>query len=169
MIKKATINDISELNYLVNSAYRGDISKKGWTTEANILKGVRIEDSELIDMINTSKSNVFKYLESDKILGCVLLIEKENKLYLGMLCVNPELQNSGIGKKILQFANQFAFEKSLAKIVMTVISTRIELINWYNRHGFFDTGEREPFPENHAHDVISGNQLEFIVLEKIIF
>ncbi len=169
MIKKATINDISELNYLVNLAYRGDISKKGWTTEANILKGVRIEDSELIEMINTPKSNVFKYLESDKILGCVLLIEKENKLYLGMLCVNPELQNSGIGKKILQFANQFAFEKKLPKIVMTVISTRIELINWYNRHGYFENGERAPFPENHAHDVISGNKLEFVVLEKDIY
>lgn len=169
MIEKATINDVLSLNVLVNSAYRGDVSKKGWTTEANILTGVRIDDKELIEMINTPNSTVFKYVENNKILGCVLLIEKENKLYLGMLCVNPELQNSGIGKKILKFANEFAVEKNFPKIVMTVISTRIELINWYIRHGYFENGEREPFPENHAADVISGNKLEFVVLEKDIY
>jgi ribosomal protein S18 acetylase RimI-like enzyme len=169
MITKATLNDVSELNVLVNSAYRGDNSKKGWTTEANILTGVRIDDEELIDLMNESKSNIFKFTENNKILGCVLLVEKANKLYLGMLCVNPDIQNSGIGKKILKFANEFAIKKSLPKIVMTVISSRIELINWYNRHGFFDTGEREPFPENHAQDVISGEKLEFIVLEKLVF
>ncbi len=169
MIIKATLNDVSELNILVNSAYRGDISKKGWTTEANILNGVRIDDQELIEMINDSNSTVFKFVNNDKILGCVLLINKINKLYLGMLCVNPELQNSGIGKKILQFANEFAIEKSLPKIVMTVISSRIELINWYNRHGYFDSGTREPFPDHHADDVINGEKLEFIVLEKQLF
>ena len=168
MITKATLNDVSELNVLINSAYRGDNSKKGWTTEANILTGVRVNDDELIDSIKESKSNIFKFTVNNQILGCVLLVEKVNKLYLGMLCVNPELQNSGIGKKILQFANEFAIENSLPKIVMTVISSRIELINWYNRHGYFDTGEREPFPDNHSDDVISGEKLKFIILEKVI-
>lgn len=168
MIKKAILNDISELNNLVNSAYRGDKSKKGWTTEANILGGIRIDNNELIELINEPKSTVFKYIVNNKIEGCVLLVEKENKLYLGMLCVNPELQNSGIGKKILQFADKFALEKSLPKIIMTVISSRIELINWYNRHGYIDTGAREPFPESHSDDVISGEKLEFIVLEKVV-
>lgn len=169
MIIKATLNDVSELKTLVNSAYRGESSKKGWTTEANILEGIRIDESELIDLINDLKSNVFKYVENDKILGCVLLVEKENNLYLGMLCVNPELQNSGIGKKILFFANNYALDKGLPKIVMTVISSRIELINWYKRHGYFDNGKREPFPENHSEDVISGKKLEFVVLEKNTF
>ncbi len=168
MITKATLNDVSELNFLVNSAYRGDTSKKGWTTEAFILEGIRIDNDELIEIINDPNSNIFKFVENDKIEGCVLLIEKLNKLYLGMLCVNPELQNSGIGKKILKFADEFAIKKSLPKIVMTVISSRIELINWYNRHGYFDTGEREPFPENHTDDIISGEKLEFIILEKLI-
>ncbi len=168
MIEKATIKDVSELNILVNSAYRGDSSRKGWTTEANILTGVRIDDEELTDLMIESKSNIFKFTQNNQILGCVLLVEKESKLYLGMLCVNPELQNSGIGKKILAFANDFALEKDLPKIVMTVISSRVELISWYNRHGYFDTGAREPFPDNHSDDVISGEKLEFIVLEKVI-
>lgn len=169
MITKAILKDVSELKTLVNSSYRGESSKKGWTTEANILEGIRIDENELINLIDDLKSNVFKYVEDNKILGCVLLVEKENNLYLGMLCVNPELQNSGIGKKILFFANKYAVDKGLPKIVMTVISSRIELINWYNRHGYLDNGKREPFPENHSEDVISGKKLEFVVLEKNTF
>ena len=168
MITKANLNDLSELKVLVNSAYRGDSSKQGWTTEANILTGVRIDDNEIIAMVTAPKSTVYKFTENNKILGCVLLIEKKSELYLGMLCVNPELQNSGIGKKILYFANEIALAAQLTKIVMTVISTRIELINWYNRHGYVESGKREPFPDSHANDVISGEKLEFIVLEKIV-
>ena len=168
MITKANIQDISELEILINSAYRGETSKKGWTTEANILEGIRIDQQELTEIIQDSKSSLFKYHENNQILGCVLLVEKENKLYLGLLCVNPELQNSGIGKKILQFATDYAIEKSLPKIVMTVISDRTELIDWYNRHGYSDSGEREPFPANHIDDIISGGDLEFVVLEKTI-
>ena len=111
MITKATLQDISALEFLVNSAYRGESSKKGWTTEANLLEGIRIDKNELTEIIEDSKSSIFKYQENNQILGCVLLVKKQNKLYLGMLCVNPELQNSGIGKKILQFANDYAIEK----------------------------------------------------------
>ncbi len=166
MITKATLQDVSALKVLVNSAYRGETSKKGWTTEANLLNGIRIDENELTEIIEEPKSTIFKFQENNQILGCVLLVEKQNKLYLGMLCVNPDLQNSGIGKKILQFANDYAIEKGLPRIVMTVISQRTELISWYNRHGYSDFGEREPFPANHADDIISGNVLEFIVLEK---
>ncbi len=168
MITKATLQDVSELEILVNSAYRGETSRKGWTTEANILEGIRIDKKELTEIIQDPKSTIFKFQENNKILGCVLLVEKQNKLYLGMLCVNPELQNRGIGKKILQFANDYALEKRLPRIVMTVISQRMELINWYNRHGYSDSGVREPFPANHVDDIIFGGDLEFVVLEKIV-
>ncbi|MDG1872061.1 MAG: GNAT family N-acetyltransferase, partial [Flavobacterium sp.] len=100
------------------------------------------------------------------ILGCVLLIEKESKLYLGMLTVSPELQNSGIGKKLLAVAEDHANQIGLKRIVMTVISIRKELIEWYKRHGYQDTGEREAFPVSDIHIPIVEEQLEFMVLEK---
>ena len=168
MIEKATINDISELNLLVNTAYRGEKSKKGWTTEANMLTGIRIDNKELTTIIKEPNSTIFKYSEDHKILGCVLLVIKKNKLYLGMLCVNPELQNSGIGKKILKFADNYAIENKLSKIEMTVINERTELIAWYKRHGYADTGKTEPFPESHANDVILDKKIEFAILEKVL-
>ena len=102
MITKSTIEDVFLLNTLINSAYRGESSKKGWTTEANILKGLRTTEQELTETIQNTKNTILKFTDNNQIIGCVLLVEKEQELYLGMLTVSPELQNSGVGKKLLQ-------------------------------------------------------------------
>jgi ribosomal protein S18 acetylase RimI-like enzyme len=168
MIAKATTQDVSALNKLINSAYRGESSKKGWTTEANLLEGLRTTEEELTATILDPKNTILKYIENDQLIGCVLLIKKEQQLYLGMLTVLPELQNSGIGKKLLQQAEIHALALGLPKIIMTVISVREELLSWYKRNGYTDTGAREPFPASEVHVTISEQPLEFIVLEKRI-
>lgn len=168
MITKATLQDIPALNILINSAYRGETSKKGWTTEANLLEGKRTNEEELTETILNPKNTILKYTENDKITGSVLLVEKEHQLYLGMLTVSPELQNSGIGKKMLAEAENHAKTLDLSSIIMTVISVREELIAWYKRHGYVDTGEREAFPESGIHVTVSEVPLEFIYLEKRI-
>jgi ribosomal protein S18 acetylase RimI-like enzyme len=168
MITTATIEDIPALDQLINSAYRGETSKQGWTTEANLLEGKRITQEELKETIQDKKNTILTFTENNTIIGCVLLVNKGNKLYLGMLTVSPELQNSGIGKKLLQQAEVHAVVLGLPKIVMTVISVRNELIAWYKRHGYADTGVREPFPLNNTDAIVSQQPLEFIVLEKII-
>lgn len=168
MITIATLEDVTSLEKLINSAYRGETSKQGWTTEANLLKGERITVDELSETIQNKENTILKFSKNNTIIGSVLLSNKGNKLYLGMLTVSPELQNSGIGKKLLQEAEVYALSLGLPKIVMTVISVREELIAWYNRHGFVDTGIREPFPLNDTDAIISKRPLEFIVLEKIL-
>ena len=168
MITKATLEDVSSLNKLINSAYRGESSKKGWTTEANLLEGSRTNETELIEIIQDPKNTILKFTEGNQILACVLLVEKEQQLYLGMLTVSPDLQNSGIGKKLLFEAENHAKAIGLNAIVMTVISARTELIDWYKRHGYFDTGAREAFPVSDIHIPISEGKLEFMVLEKKI-
>jgi ribosomal protein S18 acetylase RimI-like enzyme len=168
MITKATAQDVSALNKLINAGYRGEYSKKGWTTEADILEGSRTNEAELAEIIEDSKNTMLKFSENNKIIGCVLLVEKEQQLYLGMLTVSPELQNSGIGKKLLQQAEVIAQAMGLPKIVMTVISIREELIAWYKRHGYLDTGIKEAFPVSDVYISIIEQPLEFIVLEKNI-
>jgi ribosomal protein S18 acetylase RimI-like enzyme len=168
MISKVVAADIASLNTLINSAYRGEFSKKGWTTEAHILEGSRTTEAELLEIIQDKHNTILKHSEHNKIIGCVLLKAKKNELYLGMLTVSPELQNSGIGKKLLQQAEVFAAELGLPKIVMTVISVREELISWYKRNGYVDTGVREPFPVSEVFNPTTQDPLEFMVLEKII-
>lgn len=168
MITKATLEDIPALTLLINSAYRGETSKKGWTTEAHLLEGKRTDEKEMTEISLNPKNTILKYTENNRIIGSVLLVEKEHQLYLGMLTVSPELQNSGIGKKMLAEAENHAKTLGLSSIIMTVISVREELIAWYKRHGYVDTGEREVFPESEIHIPISDEPLEFVFLEKTI-
>ncbi len=168
MIAKVDTEDISSLNTLINSAYRGEFSKKGWTTEANILEGSRTTEEELLEIIQDASNTILKFSDNSKIIGCVLLKAKANELYLGMLTVSPELQNSGVGKKLLKQAEVFAAEMQLPKIVMTVITVREELIAWYKRNGYVDTGAREPFPVSDVFNPTTQEPLEFMVLEKVI-
>ena len=166
MITKATLQDIPALTTLINSAYRGESSKKGWTTEAHLLEGKRTDEPEMTEIFLDPKNTILKFTENDKIIGSVLLVEKEHQLYLGMLTVSPELQNSGIGKKLLAEAENHAKTLGLSSIIMTVISVRDELVAWYKRRGYVDTGEREAFPESGIHVTVSNEPLEFIYLEK---
>lgn len=167
MITIATIKDVKALNDLINSAYRGESSKKGWTYEADLLGGIRTTEEDLTETIQKSDTTILKYMNNQEIIACMMLVEKEDKLYLGMLTVSPELQGGGIGKQLLKQAEVIAQKKGLPKIGITVISARQELIDWYKRHGYVETGEREPFLLN-VHFGDPKQDLDFIVMEKVI-
>ena len=167
MISSATLTDVSALNNLVNSAYRGESSKKGWTSEADLLGGIRTTVEELSETIQRTDTTILKYTENQEIIACMMLVEKTEKLYLGMLTVSPALQGGGIGKQLLKHAEVVAQENGVSKIGMTVISAREELINWYKSKGYVDTGEREPFVMDY-HLGLPKQPLEFIVMEKVI-
>lgn len=166
MITKALIADANELNALVNSAYRGESSRQGWTTEADLLDGTRIDAAAIEELIQTPGITILKYTENNEILACVELKKENEKLYLGMLTVRPNLQGKGIGKILLKAAEEEAHNQKCTFIFMTVISVRKELIDWYVRHGFKPTGEKKPFAFNDPRFGQPKQALEFIVLEK---
>lgn len=139
-IIEAVIQDVKELNKLINAAYRGDGSKKGWTTEAEILGGIRIDEHALEGLLNRSDVRILKYIENGEILGTVYLELKQEQLYLGMFAVSPLSQGKGIGKAFLQTAENYASIHNCNRITLTVISSRTELIDWYKRHGYVATG-----------------------------
>ena len=166
MITKASVEDAPELDNLVNSAYRGDSSRQGWTTEADLLDGTRTDAAAIAELIKTPGTTLLKYVEENKILGCVELRNHDGRLYLGMLTVRPHLQGKGIGKILLNAAEEEAGRRQCSSIFMTVISVRQILIEWYVRHGYQPTGERKPFAFNDPRFGQPKMKLEFIVLEK---
>jgi N-acetylglutamate synthase-like GNAT family acetyltransferase len=168
MIIKATIEDVSALNKLVNTAYRGDSSRQGWTTEADLLDGTRTDENSISEIFQTPSSIILKYVEDGKILGCVHLDKRDNGLYLGMLTVEPTFQANGLGKKILFAAEEEARKQGCKTIHMTVISVRTELIAWYQRRGYSATGERRPMIIKTPSMEKPKKHLEFIVLEKAV-
>jgi hypothetical protein len=85
------------------------------------------------------------------LIGCVAVTRKDAKAnaalaYLGMLCVLPTLQSAGLGRKLLDAAEDLARAHGIAVMEMTVIEGRDALIGWYERRGYAFTEERRPFP-----------------------
>jgi N-acetylglutamate synthase-like GNAT family acetyltransferase len=167
-IKKATAEDIPQLVLLINSAYRGESSKQGWTTEADLLGGIRTDEESLKELLSKEGSVILKFTEEGKIIGCVNLQKQGNHLYLGMLTVAPNLQAKGIGKQLLKASEVYAAEQNCSTVVMTVITVRNELLQWYQRHGYSLTGEKKPFPMNDPRFGLPKQPLEFYVLRKEI-
>ena len=165
-IRFAQLSDLTALEQLVNSAYRGESSRKGWTTEADLLDGIRTHQQQLTEQITADDSVMLVITDTnDAIIACVYLQDKEPVLYLGMLTVQSDLQAAGTGKKLLAASEAYAQWLGRTGIQMTVISVRQELIAWYQRRGYRLTGEKMPFPEHLALG-IPKQSLEFLVLEK---
>lgn len=145
--RPAAVAEARALVSLINSAYRGDSSKAGWTTEADLLDGQRIDVEGLTETI-ARPDNVVLLHERDGIPGaCVHLERTGDDCYLGLLTIRPTLQGAGLGRLMLEAAERWAIENwSSRAMYMTVIVQRTELIAWYERRGYRRTGERRPFP-----------------------
>lgn len=169
---QADESHVDEIVSLVNSAYRGDSSKKGWTTEADLLGGQRVDPEGILSDLNKENSIILIGRDEgkdNKIVACVHLERHESKCYLGMLTVDPILQNKGIGSRLIDESMAFAQFLGCTHLFMTVIVQRTELIKWYEKHGFHNTGERRPFPYgDERFGIPKVENLEFIVLEKKI-
>jgi predicted N-acetyltransferase YhbS len=161
--------DYPDIVLLVNAAYRGEASKQGWTTEANLIAGdKRVDEESLAANLHQPGAVVLKLnADNGELLGCVFLHHTEFGLYLGMLSVWPGLQAKGIGKTLMWAAEQHARSLGTRRIYMNVISARVELIAWYERLGYTQTGETKPFP-NTPEFGIPVVPVEFVVLEKYL-
>lgn len=168
---QASTEQSHEINELVNSAYRGESSKKGWTTEADLLGGQRTDPAALSELIEKDNSVVLvaENENSGKIEGCVHLEKQGEVCYLGMLTVKPTLQRKGLGGQLIEEAEAFAQFWDCQRVYMTVIAQRSELIQWYENRGYRRTGERKEFPYgDERFGLPKAEGLYFEVLEKNI-
>jgi ribosomal protein S18 acetylase RimI-like enzyme len=167
-VRRATEADAEVLVALVNSAYRGDSSKAGWTTEAELLGGQRIDLEKMRETIAAPDSVVLVHDGDGEPLGCILVERTGDEAYVGMLTVRPTLQGSGLGRRLLGAAERWARDHWGARAIHgTVIAQRPELIAYYERYGFQRTGERKPFPYgDERFGVPKRDDLEFEVLRK---
>lgn len=169
-LRRATASDAPALTALINSAYRGEVSKQGWTTEADLVGGTRMAVEALIPMIAHPDHAFLIFEREGQVVASVFLQRREGRAYLGLFSVSPREQSRGWGKRLLAAAEQFvAREWKLPRIEMTVIRQRPELIAWYARRGYSDTGRREAFEvddERFGVPLVPG--LEFVLLEKVL-
>jgi GNAT superfamily N-acetyltransferase len=174
--RAAVAADVDAIVALVESAYRGDISRAGWTTEADLLDGQRTDPAGVAALIagNASRVLLAEAPSTGSGQGGVLLacchIEHDNArhCHFGMFAVRPGEQRAGLGRVLLGEAERIAREEwGCALMTMTVIDVRAELIAWYERRGYRRTGRFKPFPYGDARfGLPRRGDLRFEVLEK---
>ena len=145
--RDATDADVDALVALVQSAYRGDSSRVGWTTEADILEGQRTDFESVLGVIESPDSRVLTVERDGAIIACCQLEHRTDHGYFGMFAVSPTLQGAGLGKTVIAEAERIARATwGVSEMHMTVLSVRDDLIAWYERRGYRRTGRMSPFP-----------------------
>jgi GNAT superfamily N-acetyltransferase len=162
--------DVTVLVRLIESAYRGESSRAGWTTEADLLDGQRTDAEAVAQILRTEDSLMLLAEDGGALAGCCLLERRraQAQAYFGMFSVPPGHQGEGWGGQILAEAERFARDDWGARtMVMTVLAPRLDLITWYERRGYRRTGETRPFPYDHPRAGLPKvPDLHFIVLAK---
>ncbi|MDQ0579308.1 GNAT family N-acetyltransferase [Streptomyces rishiriensis] len=139
--------DVDALVALIESAYRGDASRAGWTTEADILQGQRTDPDGVLAVIKAPDSRLLVVERQGRIVACCQLEHRGVHAYFGMFAVSPTVQGAGLGKTVMAQAERLAREDwGVTEMHMTVISVRDDLIAWYERRGYRRTGRMTPFP-----------------------
>ena len=162
----ATPADAPRLTQFVNAAYRGDSSRQGWTTEANLLDGQRIDEAGLHDMLALPQAAILLCQNAaGELLGSFHVQADAERLHLSMLAVAPAGQGQGVGKFLLHAAEDYGRQHGCTVSKMTVISVRPELIAYYERKGYLPTGATKPFPTDPRFGVPK-QPLELLVLQK---
>ena len=194
-LRQAEASDVDALEQLLNRCYR---QAEGWTNEADLVGGIRTTKDELLAVINDPKHYVFIYpktttgerdsKETGELLGCIAVDIKDDvatnqragnqKAYIGMFAVLPELQGLGVGHQILQAAEAFAQRhlqantqtpaQNPARLTMSILSHRPELLAYYQRRGYELNGNSMPFPVDGNNGEPKRQDLELLELEKLV-
>ena len=166
--RQAAHADIPAIVALVESAYRGDASRAGWTTEADFLDGQRIDAEGVAADIAAADSRVLLAEYNGQLLACCHLQKNAGAAYFGMFSVRPNLQGNGVGKQLLAEAERQARDDWECRLMqMTVIDVRDELIAFYQRRGYRRTGVHKPFPYGDPRfGLPKRDDLRFEILEK---
>jgi ribosomal protein S18 acetylase RimI-like enzyme len=166
--RDAGAGDVDAVVALVESAYRGDASRQGWTTEADLLDGRRTGADDVAACLQRPRSRILLAERDGALLACAHVAEEDGAGYFGMFSVDPARQGGGIGKQLLAEAERMASEEwSLHAMRMTVIDVRDELIAFYERRGYRRTGIFKPFPYGDARfGLPKRGDLRFEILEK---
>lgn len=169
-LRRAGHDDVHAVVDLVESAYRGERSRAGWTTEAALLEGQRTDPDAIAAVVSSPTSIVLLAVDQHTgLVGCCVVERRDGGIaYFGTFAVRPGLQGGGLGKQLLADAERVARDEWACHLVeMTVIAQREDLIAWYLRRGYAPTGETRPFPYgDERFGLPQRDDLYFVVLAK---
>jgi N-acetylglutamate synthase-like GNAT family acetyltransferase len=129
-MRTATVEDVPKLVALLNTAF---------AMERDFMDRERIYTPEVEAYMKAGTYFVVDG-EGGALDACMYLEQRSDRMYLGMLAVNPERQGRGLGKRLLTFAEQRAVAAGCQGLDIRVVNLRSELPPFYHALGFVETG-----------------------------
>ena len=167
----ATVACAESVAELVNAAYRGTSAETGWTSEAHLLGGQRIDPNMVADLLQEPDSGIILLHVAGCLKGCVHVKKLDPAhAYLGLFAIRPASQGRGLGTRLMAYAERWARDRwRIAAIEITVIPLRRELVAWYGRLAYRATGETRPFPYgDHRFGLAKRDDLVLDVMRKTL-
>ncbi|KAI9317385.1 acyl-CoA N-acyltransferase [Dichotomocladium elegans] len=142
----------------------------GWTTEEHLVLGDRVSVQDMKDAVtNNGKPNILLFaFDQDTVIGTLLIQPEEEgskRAEFGMFAVAPSSQSCGAGGSLMRAGFKWMKQAGYTAAVLHVLDSRPELLTWYYKLGFKDTGKTFPFvwPEK-----LKAKELQFKELVKEI-
>ena len=136
--------DAQAIADLVNRAYRPAPHAAGWTHESHLVAGERTSAGQVRALFQP-RSVILLLCSEANIVACVHLQGDSSGASIGMLATDPGLQAQGLGKRML-FQSERSEQLGASLFRISVLSSRPELLAFYQRRGYVLTGEVEDYP-----------------------
>jgi GNAT superfamily N-acetyltransferase len=152
VLRHATPSDADVITNLINLAFR---------IERFFVDGNRISPSEVRGRLVTG---AFILAELGEVLiGSVSVELREERAYVGLLAVDPTTQRTGVGRRLMSAAENYARANGCRAVDLQIVNVREELLGFYRRLGYVETGTT-PFPEG----VTTKMDCHFITMAKTL-
>lgn len=171
-IRQAYLDDAKSIHNLIEKSYRGESAKSGWTFESDLIDGPRLQNGEIEHCIQDKNQKFLVAIDNYGVLiGVICVTKNDDWVEFGKFSVEPKLQGHGIGKQLILAVSDFAKNAwGATSLKLMVISSRTELVDFYKRQGFVETGQTMPFIDIHPYVILKNPNahLEIMVMERPI-
>lgn len=135
----AQLEDAENIAELVNAAFR---------PERFFAEADRTNPDKVRELLHKGKFLLTE--EAGKLTGCVYVELRDDRGYFGLLAVEPALQRSGLGSRMVTAAEEYCRAAGCHIMDLTIVNLRTELPAFYHRLGYAENGTL-PFPsDQHA-------------------
>lgn len=167
-LRLATIDDAPQVQQLVQAAFRAPDGREGWTADMELGNRFRIEVEQVAATITRADGVVLMTTVAGNLVASVEVVKRsDGHARLSMLSVDQRYQSNGLGRQVLEYAEDYCRRTwSATAMELNALSTRQNLISWYQRRGYRETGETSPFPREEFSDLDLPEDLCFVEMEK---
>ena len=130
-IRTARLDDASAITALINQAFAVELFFK---------QGDRISAPAVGALLEKGTMLLAETPLEPGPLGSVYIEIRGNRVYVGLLAVDPGRQGRGIGRLLMRAAEDYGRAHGCSGVDITVVNLRTELPPFYRKLGYVETG-----------------------------